>query len=344
MKKEKEMQKNPMLGKVGGQALIEGVMMKGPKVASMAVRIPSGEIDVEEWEVSEPSKISKAPIIRGIINFVGSMIMGTKCLSKSAEKSGLDDEDESYVPSKFESFLERKFGDNIMKIAIVIGTIIGLVFAVGMFMILPSVAVKGLNMLFPIGAFKSIFEGIIKIIIFVIYLGLVSKIKDIRRVFEYHGAEHKTIFCFEAGDELTPENVKKHSRFHPRCGTSFVIIVLVISIILSSFVTWSNIFIRTIIRLALLPVTMGIAYELIRFAGKHDNIVTKIISWPGMMLQRLTTKEPNESQIEVAIAALKPCVGLKNDFNKTENIENQETETQTKTFSNEENKENEEVV
>ncbi|MEG2814169.1 MAG: DUF1385 domain-containing protein [Oscillospiraceae bacterium] len=316
MNNKNKVQKNPMLGKVGGQALIEGVMMKGPKVAAMAVRIPSGKIDVEEWEVETAPKITKIPIIRGVVNFVSSMIMGTKCLSKSAEKSGMDDDDEDYEPSKFETFLSDKLGDNVMKIAIGIGTVLGLVMAIALFMILPSIAVKGINMLIPIGGFKSVLEGIIKIIIFVIYLGLVSKLKDIRRVFEYHGAEHKTIFCFEAGEELTPENVKKYSRFHPRCGTSFIIIVLVISIILSSFVTWNNVMLRTVIRLAFLPITMGFAYELIRFAGKHDNIITKIISWPGMMLQRLTTKEPDESQIEVAIAALKPCVGLKNNFDE----------------------------
>lgn len=296
--------------KVGGQALIEGVMMRGPKRAAMAVRTPSNEIDIEEWDVKKPNLISKIPFARGIVTLFSSLAMGYGCLAKSAEKSGLEEENASEKPSKFESFIEDKFGDKIMAFVVILGVVLGVGLSILLFMFLPSLAVKGLDKLVTLGGYKALIEGFIKITIFVVYLALVGRMKDIRRVFEYHGAEHKSIFCLEAGEPLTVENVKKQSRFHPRCGTSFMILILIISILVFSLpiITWDNIFIRTGLKLLFLPLIVGIGYELIRLAGKHDNIITRIISFPGLKLQKLTTKEPDDSQIEVAIAALLPCI------------------------------------
>lgn len=302
MKKKQE----SMIGKVGGQALIEGVMMRGVTNGAMAVRLPTGEIDVEEWTLNKPKMWNKIPIIRGIVSFITSLLEGYRCLSKSAEKAGLEEGDEE--PSKFEAFLERKLGDNLMKVVIVIGVVLGMILAVGLFLFLPSLIVKSLDSLLPLGGFKALIEGIIKIVLFVSYLAVVSQMKDIKRVFEYHGAEHKTIFCFEAGEELTVENVKKQSRFHPRCGTSFLIIILILSILVFSVVTWDSLLIRNALKIVLLPLILGVAYELIKFSGRHDNWFTRAVSYPGIKLQLLTTKEPDASQIEVAIAALKPCV------------------------------------
>lgn len=302
------MDKNKMRGKVGGQAVIEGVMMRGVDRAAMAVRLPDGTIDLEEWPLKKPNFFRKVPIIRGIINFIITLVEGYSCLTKSAEKSGFDDDDGEMT--NFEKKLNDKFGDNLVSIVTIIGSILGVLLAVVLFMLVPSYIVKGIDWLVPLGAYKALIEGIIKIIIFITYLGLVSKLSDIRRVFEYHGAEHKTIFCFEAGEELTVENVRKFSRFHPRCGTSFIVIILVISILVFSlpFMPWENMLVRTAIKIALMPVILGIAYEFIKIAGRSDNWLTKAISFPGLKIQHLTTKEPDDSQIEIAIAALKPCV------------------------------------
>lgn len=303
----KENNKVSHKSKIGGQALIEGIMMRGIDKASMAVRKPDSEIDLEVWDLKKPAIYNKIPFVRGIFNFIESMTMGYKCLSKSAQKAGIE-EDENYEPTKFEKWLDDKLGDKLMGVVTAIGTVLGVVFSLLLFMYLPSLLVKGLDILVPIGGFKALIEGIIKITIFIIYLYLVSRMKDIRRVFEYHGAEHKTIFCYEKELPLTVENVKKQIRFHPRCGTSFIIIVLIISILIFSVVTWSTIWMRTLIKLALLPFVVGISYELLKIAGRYDNIATRIISFPGLKLQRLTTREPDDSQIEVAIAAMEAVI------------------------------------
>ncbi|HIZ54765.1 MAG TPA: DUF1385 domain-containing protein [Firmicutes bacterium] len=282
-------------------------MMRGMNKIAMAVRLPDGSIDLEELpagDLAHPKWYRRIPIIRGVINFIDSMAKGYTCLMKSAEKSGMDDTDEE--PSKFEKKLTELFGDNLMKVMAGIGMVLGVGLAILLFMYLPALFVQGLSALFPLSnILRSLIEGIIKIIIFVGYLALVSQMKDIRRTFEYHGAEHKSIFCYEHGDELTVENVRRYQRFHPRCGTSFMIIVLILSILIFSVVTWDNLVIRILLKLALLPIVVGISYELIKFAGRHDNLVTRIISAPGMALQHLTTREPDDSQLEVAIAALK---------------------------------------
>lgn len=285
---------------IGGQALIEGIMMKGPFKTAMACRLPSGAIDLEEWETKK-SKVRKIPIVRGVVNFVNMLIEGYKCLMKSAEKQGLDEEE----PSTFEKFIEEKLGDKAGKIFEMVTVFLGLILALLLFTMLPAFIVGLFREKIGSNFLLSAIEGVIKIGILVLYLWAVSKMDDIKRTFEYHGAEHKTIFCFEHGFELTPENVKKERRFHPRCGTSFLLIVLILSIFINSLITWESIGMRVVLKIALLPIVVGVGYELIKIAGKYDNPFTKVLSAPGLWLQRLTTKEPDISQIEVAIAAFK---------------------------------------
>lgn len=303
--------KEPFKTKIGGQAVIEGVMMRGITKMAMACRLPNGEIDLEEWELKGGAPwYRKVPFVRGIFNFVISMIDGYKCLMKSSEKQMEDDEEEE--PGTFEKWLEDKFGDKLVPVLSAIFMVIGLGIAVVLFMLLPSAISKGIDkyIISLSTVAKNVVEGLIKIAIFVGYTALTALMNDMRRTYEYHGAEHKTITCYEHGDELTPENVKKYTRFHPRCGTSFIFLVLFISVFVNTIfrVSWGNIFIRMIIKIALIPVVTGIAYELIRLAGKYDNIATRIISAPGLWIQRVTTREPDESQIECAISALKACI------------------------------------
>ena len=291
---------------IGGQALIEGVMMRGPKETAMAVRVPDGSITVEkvydERDRKNP-KILKLPFIRGIINFVQTMILGYKTIMRSAELAGIDDEAE---PSKLDKFLEEKLGKKLFTVVGVIAMVLGVVLAVGLFVLVPTTLVKLFNTyVYNLGVFTSVAEGIIKIAVFIGYLALVSLMPDMKRVFAYHGAEHKTIACYEAGEELTVENARKYTRFHPRCGTSFILIVLIISIVVFLAVPANlGILTRFLLRILLLPLVVGIGYEIVKFVGKHDNKFTKIISAPGIYLQRLTTNEPDDSQLEVAIAAL----------------------------------------
>ncbi len=288
---------------IGGQAIIEGVMMRGPELSAMSVRLSNGSIDTETWK-NKVTRIGKIPFIRGVFNFVTTMIQGYKTLMKSAEKAGVEEE-----PSAFERKLEKLFGDSLYKIVTVIASVIAVALALLLFMFVPA-WLANLTSAFLPGALRTVVEGVIKIMVFVLYIYLTSLLPDIRRVYEYHGAEHKTIACYEAGDELTPENVAKYRRFHPRCGTSFMIIVLIISIVIFSlpFVPWDNLFLRVLVKLALLPVITSLAYELIKLAGRHDNVFTRIISAPGMWLQHITTNEPDRSQIEVAIASMKPVI------------------------------------
>lgn len=291
--------------KIGGQALIEGVMMRGIDKAAMAVRLPDGEIDVEEWELKKPSVFRKIPFIRGTINFIVSLTDGYKCLMKSAEKSMADEEEEM---TKFEKWLDDKFGDKIVTFVSIVALVLRLALAVGLFFFVPTFIAKGVQHFADNKLVLSATEGIIKIGLFVVYIWLTGLLPDISRQYEYHGAEHKTIACYEAGLELNVENIKKQTRFHPRCGTSFIFIILIVGILVFSFVTWSSGLTRALIRIALMPVVIGISYELIRLAGRYDNLFTKIISAPGLALQRLTTKEPDEKVIEVAIEAMKPCI------------------------------------
>lgn len=290
---------------IGGQAVIEGIMMRGPEKTSLAVRLPNGSLDVETWENPKITAwYKKTPFVRGIFNFVDTMRLGYKCLMKSADKAGFDEGE----PDKIDLWLNRHFGEKATAVLTGFASGIAVVAAVLMFLILPTFAVKGLDMLLPLGGFASLIEGLIKIAILVGYMAAVSRMKDIHRMFQYHGAEHKTIFCYEAGEELTVENVRRQRRFHPRCGTSFLLIVVIVSVLVTSFVTWSNPWLRVVLKILLLPVVVGISYEIIKLAGRYTNLCTRMISAPGMWLQHITTQEPEDDMIEVAIASLKPVL------------------------------------
>ncbi len=305
---------------VGGQALIEGIMMMSPEGAAVSVRTPDGSIDTEKVPVKhlrDKYKFFGLPIIRGIVNYVESMTFGYKCLMISAEKSGLDDiEAEDENSSKLDKWLSEHLNKKVMGLLTGIASVLGIALAFLLFFYLPTVSVKFLNSLTggAITGFKALFEGIIRMCIFVLYIALVSLMKDIKRTFMYHGAEHKTIFCYENGLELTVENVKKQSRFHPRCGTSFIFVIIIISVILSSIISVSfkglheNTVLWMAVKLLILPLIAGISYEFIRYAGKHDNLIVKILAAPGLWMQRLTTKEPDEDMIEVALAAFKAVI------------------------------------
>lgn len=301
---------------IGGQAIIEGVMMRGPHKTAMAVRKSDGEIltEVNNNGAASTNKLCKLPIIRGCVNFVASLAVGMKALMFSADQVDLEEEE---AESKFDKWLEDKFGDKIKDIVIYAAIALSLVMSVALFIMLPTLITRGLEWILgftPFAAaaktkiFTSVVEGIIKMAVFIGYLALVSAMKDIKRVFEYHGAEHKTIACYEHGEELTVENVKKHTRFHPRCGTSFLLFVMIVSIILFALLPRTGVVLRMVMRLLLLPVVAGISYELIKWAGRSENKCVACLSKPGLWLQRLTTREPDDSQIEVAIASMKAVI------------------------------------
>ena len=310
---------------IGGQAILEGVMMRGPYKTAYAVRKPDGDIVVEEKENGTKTrpKFCKLPIIRGCVNFVDSLIIGMKALMFSAEFVDIEGEEEA--DSKFDKWLEEKFGDKIKDIVIYVAIALSICLSVGLFILLPSLLTGVLEWLFShvrfladiaeTKTFTGICEGLFRMGIFLTYMLLVSKMPDIKRVFEYHGAEHKTIACYEAGEELTVENVKKHTRFHPRCGTSFLLIVMVISIIvfilLPRFDGYSKlvqILLRMGTRILLLPVVAGISYEIIKFAGRNKSKCVAFLTKPGLWLQKLTTREPDDSQIEVAIKSISAVI------------------------------------
>lgn len=294
---------------VGGQAVLEGVMMRGPQKWCLAVRTPNEEIVTETHELEKPRAWTKWPLVRGVLSFCTSMVMGYQTLTRSAELSMTEEEQEAEM-SKFDKWVEKKFGDKGMDIMMGVAMVLGVALALGLFMFLPTFLVNLFNTyVYPLGGFSTLVEGVLKIALFVAYLALVRRSKDIKRVFAYHGAEHKTIYCYESGDPLTVENIRPHTRFHPRCGTSFIFLVLIISILLNSIIPWSGgVLLRVGLKLLMLPVVMAFSYELIRLAGRYDNVVTRIISAPGLWLQRLTTSEPDDSMIEVAIAAVTPVL------------------------------------
>lgn len=317
---------------VGGQALIEGIMMRGPSKAAMAVRTKDGEIKLETQELPEKKWYQKCHFIRGIFNFVLQLKDGMKYMNKSMELSGyLDEENEE--PSKLEKWLDEKLGKSAVSVISVIGAVLGVGLAVVLFIFVPTWLFTLLQSAFgetDISPFRSLFEGILKIGIYILYLWLTSLMKDIRRTYEYHGAEHKTIATYEAGEELTVENVRKHIRFHPRCGTSFIFLVLAVSILVTSlvpinseqFIAWFGVskfladLMRSACKILLLPVVVGISYEIIKIAGRYDNIATRIISAPGLAMQRLTTKEPDDGQILCAIAAITPVLPKEGEEDK----------------------------
>ncbi len=283
---------------IGGQALIEGVMMRGPKTTAMAVRNPEGEIVLEKWPTpgTNRHKIFKLPFIRGIFNMVDSLRFGYKCLMRSAEIAGLEEETKDEPKKNF-----------VMTLLMVLSVVFALVLSVGLFMYLPSRLFRLLADAVPTldtRIWRGVFEGVMRMVIFVGYMAAMLLMKDMRRTFMYHGAEHKTIFCYEKGLPLTVENVRCQRRFHPRCGTSFMILVLLVGIIVSMFISIDAPLLRTLIKLLTLPLVVGIGYELIKFAGRHDNFLTRIISAPGVWLQHISTLEPTDKEIECAIMAM----------------------------------------
>ncbi len=298
---------------IGGQALIEGILMRGPHKTTMAVRLPDNQIetiDLETKSIKEKIKFLKLPILRGVVNMIESLLLGYKALMISADKSGFTDLEEDKEKTEEDS----KKSSALMNIVMVVASVLGVMLSVFLFMWVPSFLFDLFASAFKndISNLKPVFEGFIKIAVFVAYIALVSNMKDIKRVFMYHGAEHKSIFCYEAEEELTVENVRKHSRFHPRCGTSFLIVTLIVSIFVSFILTtlfpvlksaeFRLIWVAT--KILIIPVMLGLSYELIKICGRFDNLFTRIISAPGLWLQRLTVKEPDDDMIEIAISAL----------------------------------------
>lgn len=299
---------------IGGQALIEGILMRSSEKTALAVRLPNKDIDVSYMDVKslrDKYKILRLPVIRGVIAFAESLIQGYKAMMISAEKSGFTDIEEDEKKD-----IEKKEDNKsvLMNTVMVIGTVLGVALSVVLFMLIPRLAVKGLEALFSTEFSKIARSGIeqfIKLAVLVAYMWGVSFMPDIKRVFMYHGAEHKTIFCYEKGLPLTVENVRKQKRFHPRCGTSFLILMVLVSLLVSTAVqmifpgVYSVVALWVIAKILMIPVICGIGFELLRACGKYDNLFTKIVSAPGLWLQRITTKEPKDEMIEIAIAALK---------------------------------------
>lgn len=294
---------------IGGQALIEGILMRGPKKQAIVVRKPDGELEIKEEDltlVKDKYPILGVPLIRGVATFLGSMVKGMKALTYSAE---FMPEEEQEEPSKFDKWVEEKFGGEAAeKIIIGVAVVLGIALAIGLFVLLPTLIAGLIPGVAGHTTLRSLIEGIFKLIIFFAYMWLATRMKEIKRVFSYHGAEHKTIFCYEKGLPLTVENVRPQSRFHPRCGTSFLLVVVILGVFLGFLIRVDNTILRMLLRLLLLPVVVGVAYELNRWVGRHDDaLISRIVSWPGKQLQHLTTFEPDDSMIEVAIKALE-CV------------------------------------
>lgn len=296
---------------VGGQAVIEGVMMRGSKGLATAVRLPNGSIEVKKESSESLTKKNKFfgfPIIRGFVSLIESLIIGIKSLEYSASFFE-DDEEES--ESKFDKWFDKVFKEKGNSVLMGISLVLSLAFSTLLFFILPTALTSLVKKTISSNVLVlNIIEGIIRVIIFIGYIFIVGKLEDIKRVYQYHGAEHKTIFCYESGIDLTPENAKKFGRLHPRCGTNFLFLVMVISIIIFSFTGWQSIGQRVISRVLLLPVVSGVTYEVIKWLGKSDSKISKIIAWPGLLLQKITTQEPDESMLEVAITSLKAAEGL----------------------------------
>lgn len=292
---------------IGGQALIEGIMMRGPVTSAMAVRLPDGTIDTETWPTNKSGETpwyKRAYFIRGIFNMADTLGTGFSCLMKSAEKAGMEEEE----PTKFEKWLAKALGASAANVMNAMAVVLGVGLALLLFIVIPTSVTSLLRPVIPGGRLLALIEGLLKAVIFLCYLGLSTRLPDVKRLFSYHGGEHKTIACYEAGEELTVENVRKYTRFHPRCGTSFIVLVLIISILVSSFISWQSPLMRMVLKLLTLPVVIGIAYELIKLAGRYTNPLTRLISAPGLCLQRLTTAEPDDGMIEIAIAAMKPAI------------------------------------
>ena len=317
MKDKEKCPVNPRLGKVGGQAVLEGVMMRGPQGYTTAVRRADGVIvrDTHAGEIKKKNRFLRLPIVRGVAAFIDSMILSFSTLNFAAETLQIEEE------TPFEKWLTRHFGKSLTGIVMAIGTVLGVILGVALFLLLPAF----ISGFIPNEIVRKISEGVLRIAIFLAYISLISLMGDIKRVFMYHGAEHKSIFCYENRLPLTVENVRKQSRFHPRCGTSFMILMMLVGILIGILIgvlfpaTRSSTVLYVAIKLLLLPLTMGLGYEIIRFAGKHQNAFISVITAPGLWIQRLTTKEPADDMIEVAIVALKSA--LPEEFSEEEVFE-----------------------
>lgn len=308
-------------GAVGGQAIIEGVMMRSKVHTAIAVRRYDNKKIVVSRKgnssVSDKFKFLKWPLLRGVVNFIESMVLSFSTITEGTDMLGLEEETEN--PSKFDAWLEKHCGKWLIPVISTVSVILGVLLSVALFIFLPTFFGNLVVELFGIygdlaGMWRSLIEGVLKVVIFIAYIWLTAFIPDMKRVYQYHGAEHKSIFCYEAGLELNVENVKKQSRFHPRCGTSFMFAMIILSIAIGIIFLWAieTVWLRSLLKIALLPLTVGIGYEFIRYAGKHDNAVIRALSAPGLWMQNITTKEPDDEIIEVAITALK-CA-LPEDF------------------------------
>lgn len=303
---------------VGGQALIEGILMRGPKCSAMALRLPDKTISVEKKEhvsVTKKYKFLSVPIIRGVASFIDSLVFGYKCMMESAEKTSFEElkNDDGEEMSKLDRWITDHFGEKMMTAITIIASVLGVLLSIFLFMWLPAQIFSWINKAAneSISNFRGLFEGIMRMAIFVGYMYIVSKMPDIKRVFMYHGAEHKSIACFEKGLELSVDNVRDQSRFHPRCGTSFMFVMIIFSVIVSSIVSIAipaftqKTLIWVLVKIfIILPVVMGLGFEFIKYAGTHDNKCVTILSAPGLWMQRITTAEPTDDIIEVGIASL----------------------------------------
>ena len=309
-----EQQNTPVIPKekfrtsVGGQALMEGVMMRGPQRLCCAVRRPDGGIETDIKELPPKKWYEKVPFVRGVFAMIGSMITGYRCLMYSADIAMQDSED-SEPESKLDKWLDEHLGEKFQNALMVCAALMGGVVAILLFSVTPTSVVGFVSRFMPLGRWgRVILEAVLKMAIFLAYLALCSRMKEIHRLFEYHGAEHKTIACYEAGEPLTVENIRKYSRFHPRCGTSFLILTLLVSIAVFSVIPWTGTALRVVYKLLFLPLVMGISYELLKLCGRTDNLLTHIIRAPGLWVQRLTVFEPDDSMIECAIQAVTPVL------------------------------------
>jgi len=292
--------------RVGGQAVLEGIMMKGEDRTAVVIRKPEGRLHIRTELLKKPGRLRKIPILRGVFIFVDSLVTGTRALLYSAEVLESSEGAESAEKDKLTLWLEKKFGEKgALNAVLYFSVLLAILFTVGIFIIAPTAVVSVFKYVTTDEVALNLLEGVFRIVLFVLYILAISNMKDIRTVFRFHGAEHKCIHCYENGLDLTPENCKPFETLHPRCGTSFLMFVMVISLLLFSLLGWPNLFWRITSRLLLIPLIAGLSYELLRWAGRSDSAVVKILSVSGLLLQKLTTKEPDEKQLEVAIAAMK---------------------------------------
>ena len=300
--------------KIGGQAIIEGIMMRGADRTATVIRLPDRSLHIKTEKLPKPRKINKIPVLRGVAAFVCSLVIGTKILMYSADvlEAYEEPEDENgekkqkESEGRFSAWFARKFGEKALwNLMIYSSVIFAVIFTVGIFIVLPTALVNFCHRFTENEIILNLIEGLLRIVMFVMYIVLIRRMSDIRRVFQFHGAEHKCIHCFENGLELTPANCQQFYTLHPRCGTSFMMFVMVISLVLFSLLGWPNLVMRIVSRLLLIPVVAGLSYELLRWAGRSDGIVVKVLSLPGLYLQKLTTCEPDDEHLEVAIAAMK---------------------------------------